>query len=84
MPPKYASFLVWLLIIGDIFLLLPDEVLDKLAGSRVFSTLTCTVDTGNCQSILKIVKKTAFCPGPGLGLYEFCRMPFGLSGAFST
>ena len=25
--------------------------------------------------------KTAFCPGPGMGLYVFCRMPFGLSGA---
>ena len=26
-------------------------------------------------------EKTAFCPGPGMGLYEFCCMPFGLSGA---
>jgi len=25
--------------------------------------------------------KTAFCPGPGMGLYQFCRMPFGLAGA---
>ena len=25
--------------------------------------------------------KTAFCLGPGLGLFQFCRMPFGLSGA---
>ena len=23
--------------------------------------------------------KTAFCPGPGMGLYEFCRMPFGVT-----
>ena len=25
--------------------------------------------------------KTAFCPGPGMGLYQFHRMPFGLTGA---
>ena len=26
-------------------------------------------------------EKTAFCSGPGMGLYEFRRMPFGLTGA---
>ena len=25
--------------------------------------------------------KTAFSPGPGMGLFQFCQMPFGLSGA---
>ena len=25
-------------------------------------------------------EKTAFCPGPGLGLFQFRLMPFGLSG----
>ena len=25
--------------------------------------------------------KTAFCPGPGMGLYQFCCMSFGLTGA---
>ena len=29
-------------------------------------------------------EKTAFCPGAGLGLYQFCRMPFGLTNAPST
>ena len=28
--------------------------------------------------------KTAFCPGPGLGLSEFKQMPFGLTGAPSS
>ncbi|KFD61176.1 hypothetical protein M514_26663, partial [Trichuris suis] len=28
--------------------------------------------------------ETAFCPGPGLGLFEFCRMPFGLCGGPSS
>ena len=28
--------------------------------------------------------KTAFCQGPGLGLFQFCRMPFGLTGAPSA
>ena len=28
--------------------------------------------------------KTAFCPGPGLGVFQFRRMPFGLTGAPSS
>ena len=28
--------------------------------------------------------KTAFCTGPGMGLYEFCRMPFGVTGGSSS
>ena len=28
--------------------------------------------------------KTAFCPGPGIGLYEFCRIPFGVTGGPSS
>ena len=30
------------------------------------------------------IEKTAFCPGPGYGLWEFTRMPYGLTGATQT
>ena len=30
------------------------------------------------------IPKTAFCPGPGMGLFQFTRMPFGLTGAPSS
>ena len=50
----------------------PDEAQDRLAGSAVFSTL----DLRNGYWQLSIHKedrpKTAFSPGPGLGLFQFC------------
>ena len=57
---------------------LPDKVQDKLSGSTIFSTLS-----GYWQLPVnpEDYEKTAFCPGPGMGLFEFCRMPFGLCGA---
>ena len=30
------------------------------------------------------IEKTAFCPGPGYGLWEFTVMPYGLTGATQT
>ena len=63
---------------------LPDEVQDKLAGSRVFSTLDLHSGCWQLPVNPEDHEKTAFCPGPGMGLYEFCRMPFGLSGAPSS
>ena len=30
------------------------------------------------------IEKTAFCPGPGYGLWEFARMSYGLMGATQT
>ena len=59
-------------------LLLSDEVQDRLAGSTIFSTWICDVGIGNFQSPLRPGEETSFCPGPGMGLYEFCYMPFGL------
>ena len=58
-----------------------DEVQDRLSRSVVFSTLD--LRSGYWQLPVNPADrcKTAFCPGPGLGLFQFCRMPFGLSGA---
>ena len=63
---------------------LPDEVQDRLAGATIFSTLD--LHSGYWQLPVNVAdrEKTAFCPGPGMGLYEFCRMPFGLTGAPSS
>ena len=62
----------------------PDEVQDRLSGSVVFSTLDLRNGYWQLPVNLADRYKTAFCPGPGLGLFQFCRMPFGLSGAPSS
>ena len=63
---------------------LPDEIQDRLAGSTVFSTLN--LHSGYWQLNVNPVdkEKLIFARGPGMGLYEFCRMPFGLSSAPSS
>ena len=63
---------------------LPDEVQDWLAGSSIFSTLD--LQSGYWQLPVNPADKdkTAFCPGPGMGVFQFLRMPFGLSGAPSS
>lgn len=63
---------------------LPDEIQDRLHGSCVYSTLD--LNSGYWQVPVKPedVAKTAFTPGPGLGAYEFLKMPFGLTGAPAT
>ena len=63
---------------------LPDEVQDRLAGSAIFSTLD--LQNGYWQMPVNEadILKTAFCPGPGMGLFQFTRMPFGLTGAPSS
>ena len=61
-----------------------DEVQDRLSGSTIFSTLD--LKSGYWQLPVNPADrcKTALCPGPGLGLFQFCRMPFGLSGALGS
>ncbi|KAL5496314.1 hypothetical protein EMCRGX_G012570 [Ephydatia muelleri] len=63
---------------------LVDEVQDRLSGSVIFSKLD--LQSGYWQVPVDCVdqEKTAFCPGPGMGLFQFTRMPFGLSGAPSS
>ena len=53
-----------------------DEVQDRLSGSVIFSMVD--LRSGFWQLPVNPADryKTAFCPGPGLGLFQFCRMPF--------
>lgn len=63
---------------------LPDEVQDRLQNSKVFSKLDCRKGFWQVPIAPEDCCKTAFSPGPGLGLYEFLRLPFGLSGSPGT
>ena len=60
---------------------LPDEVQDSLAGSSIFSTSDLQSGYWQISEHPKDREKTAFCPGLGMELFQFCQMPFGLSGA---
>ena len=59
----------------------PDKVQDRLAGSVIFSTLDPQSGYRQLPVNPSDRAKTAFCPGPGQGLFQFCGIPFGLSGA---
>ena len=63
---------------------LPDEVQDRLSGSKIFSTLDLQSGYWQLPVNPEDQAKTAFCPGPGMGLFQFKRMPFGLTGAPSS
>ena len=63
---------------------LPDEVQDRLAGSTVFMTLDLQNGYWQVSVHPQDYEKTAFCPGPGMGLYQFRWMLFGLTGAPSS
>ena len=59
----------------------PNEIQDKLEGSTVFSTLD--LQSGYWQLPVHSAHrpKTAFSTEPDMGLFQFTRMPFGLSNA---
>ena len=63
---------------------LSDEVQDRLAGSTIFSTLDLQCGYWQMPVNPQDRAKTAFCPGPGMGLFQFTRMPFSLTGAPSS
>ena len=66
---------------GDSYQLpLIEDILDSLGGSRFFSTADLKSGYWQIEMYPEDKKKTAF-GIPGLGLYEFCVMPFGLKGA---
>ena len=63
---------------------LPDKVQDKLANSSIFSTLDLQCGYWQLPVHPQDRHKTAFCPDPGMGLFQFRCMPFGLTGAPSS
>ena len=52
----------------------PDEIQDRLAGCTIFSTLDLRSGYWQLPVHKEDQAKTTFCPGPGLGLFQFRRM----------
>ena len=63
---------------------LPDEAQDRLAGASIFTKLDFKSGFWQVAMDPDDAHKTAFSPRPGMGLFEFNRMPFGLNGAPGT
>ncbi|KAF4649929.1 hypothetical protein FOZ61_000825 [Perkinsus olseni] len=59
----------------------PDDVQEHLAGATIFSTLDLRSGYWQLKVRPSDRHKTAFRPGRGFPLYEWNRMPFGLSSA---
>ena len=64
--------------------LMEEEVQDRLAGAAIFSKLDLQSGYWQLPVDVNDRQKTAFSPGPGIGSFEFMRMPFGLCGAPSS
>ena len=60
---------------------LPDEIQDRLHDSSIYSTLDLNSGYWQIPVSAPVVHKTAFTPGPGMGAFEFLRMPFGVTGS---
>ena len=60
---------------------LHDEIQECLTNVIVFLTLDLHSGYWQLPVVEEDQPKTAFCPGSGMGLYQFCCMSFGLSGA---
>ena len=58
-----------------------DEALDSLGGAKCFTSLDLVQGYHQVAVDKENIPKTAFCAGTG-GLYEYIRMPFGLSNDF--
>ena len=60
-----------------------EEMLDAMAGNRYFSVIDMKSGYHQVEIYETHKERTAFTVGP-LGLFEFNRMPFGLTGAPAT
>ena len=60
-----------------------EELLDSMAGNRYFTVIDMKSGYHQVEILEPHKERTAFTVGP-LGLYEFNRMPFGLTGAPAT
>uniref|UniRef100_A0A5S6R1Y7 Reverse transcriptase domain-containing protein n=1 Tax=Trichuris muris TaxID=70415 RepID=A0A5S6R1Y7_TRIMR len=63
---------------------LPDDIFDRITDAKAFSILDMQSGFWQIPMSPQDVEKTAFSPGPDMGVYQFKRMPFGLTGAQST
>ena len=61
-----------------------DRPHQRMAGKRIFSKLDLRSAYWQFPMYQSSIEKTAFCPGPGYGLWEFVVMPYGLTGATQT
>ena len=56
-----------------------DEVQNRLAGATIFTSLDLQCGYWQVPLSPEDRAKTAFCPGPDMGLFQFCRMSNGSS-----